>query len=158
MSRSIFSFWLLFLAWLLWSGHFDDPLLIGLGIASSALVVWISFRMGLLQGEEPSRYVMLRLLGYVPWVLWQVVVTNFQAAAVILAPSLPIYPHLLSLRVKQRTTLGKVIHANTITLTPGTVTLDVRGDTFLIHALTRRAGRLESGGVLDTKVARLEGR
>jgi multicomponent Na+:H+ antiporter subunit E len=60
--------------------------------------------------------------------------------------------------VKQQTALGRVIHANTITLTPGTVTLDIRGDTFLIHALTREAASEDGTGALDEKVARLEKR
>lgn len=157
MLRSIFTFLLLFAAWLLWSGHFDSPLLIGLGVASCLFVVWLSSRMGIIDAEAYPYHWLIRLLAYIPWVLWQVVVTNFEAARVILAPSLPIHPHLVTIRVKQKTTLGKVIHANTITLTPGTVTLDVRGDVFLIHALTLHAAGADGAGVLDAKVARLEG-
>ncbi len=113
--------------------------------------------MGLLDDEGYPWQLGVRLLGYVPWVIYQVVVTNFDAARVILAPSLPIQPHLVKIRVSQKTTLGKVIHANTITITPGTVTLDVRGDTFLIHALTLAAADADSSGMLDKKVTRLEG-
>ncbi len=156
MLRSILTFVLLFVTWLLWSGH-TETLLIGLGLGSCALVVWLSWRMGLLDDEGYPWQLGVRLLGYVPWVIYQVVVTNFDAARVILAPSLPIQPHLVKIRVSQKTTLGKVIHANTITITPGTVTLDVRGDTFLIHALTLAAADADSSGMLDKKVTRLEG-
>ncbi len=157
MLRNVATFVLLFAVWLLWSGH-TEPLLLGLGVGSCALVVWLSRRMALLDDEAYPFHLLVRLLGYIPWVLWQVVLTNIAAAKVILSPSLPISPMLLKLRVKQQTTLGRVIHANTITLTPGTVTLDVRGDTFLIHALTREAASEDGTGALDDKVARLERR
>ncbi len=156
MLRTTLTFVLLFVAWLMWSGHTELEL-VALGLGSCVLVVWLSARMGILDEEGYPWHLAVRLLSYVPWVIYQVVVTNIDAARVILSPSLPIHPHLVKLRVTQKTTLGKVIHANTITITPGTVTLDVRDDTFLIHALTKEAADADSSGALDRKVSRLEG-
>lgn len=155
--RNLATFVLLFAVWLLWSGH-TEPLLIGLGVASCALVVWLSAKMELVDEEAYPFHLSLKLLGYIPWVLWQVVITNFDAARIILHPKLPIHSHLIRLNVNQRTSLGQVIHANTITLTPGTVTLDVRNNTFLIHALTREAADADDTGDLDRRVSKLEGK
>jgi multicomponent Na+:H+ antiporter subunit E len=141
----------------LWSGHLTDPLLVSLGVMSCALVVWLSDRMQLIDEEAYPYHLVVRLLGYVPWVMWQVVKTNFDAARVILSPSLPIQPALVTIPITQRTSLGRVIHANTITITPGTVTLDMGEHTFLVHALTREAADLDASGELDRKVALLEG-
>ena len=157
MLRSILTFVLLFVAWLLWSGH-TEPMLLSLGVGSCAFVVWLCHRMGLLDDEGYPFHLTLRLAAYVPWVIYQVILTNLEVARIILSPSLPIQPHLVRFRVTQKTLFGKVIHANTITITPGTVTLDVRGDTFLIHALTKSAADADSSGALDARVTRMEGR
>ncbi len=155
MLRIVVTFLLLFGVWMLWSGH-TEPLLVGLGLGSCALVVWLSERMHLLDEEAYPYHLVVRLLGYIPWVLWQVVLTNIDAAKLILSPELKLDPVLIKIRVKQQTTLGQVIHANTITLTPGTVTLDMRDNVFLIHALTPESASEDQSGLLDDKVARLE--
>lgn len=154
--RNIATFLLLFAVWMLWSGH-TEPLLVGLGLASCLLVVLISARMGVLDEDAFAYDLVLRLFAYIPWVMWQVVKTNFDLAKLILSPSLPIQPKLVRIRVSQRTALGQAIHANTITLTPGTVTLDARGGTFLVHALTPDAISPEGAAELDARVTRLEG-
>jgi multicomponent Na+:H+ antiporter subunit E len=153
--RYVGTFVLLFAVWLMWSGH-SGPLLIGLGLGSTALVVWLSWRMRLIDAEAFPYHLTLRLLGYIPWVLWQVIKTNFSVAKIILDPKLPIFSHLIFLEVKQKTALGRVIHANTITITPGTVTLDVRDGYFVVHALTREAAQEDGINNLDDRVARLE--
>jgi multicomponent Na+:H+ antiporter subunit E len=153
--RIVVTFLLLFGVWMLWSGH-TEPLMVELGLGSCALVVWLSARMKLLDEEAYPYRLVTRLLGYIPWVLWQVVLTNIDAAKLILGRETKVDPVLVKIRVKQQTTLGQVIHANTITLTPGTVTLDVRDHVFLIHALTPESASEDQSGVLDDKVAKLE--
>ncbi len=147
---------LLSAVWLLWSGHFE-PLMLGLGAISIGLVAWLSRRMGLVDDESFPFALAWELLKFIPWVLWQVIKTNIEVARLILAPSLPIQPHLVRLPIRQRTVFGQVIHANTITITPGTVTLDVRHNHFLVHALTDGSIDESGAGELDRRVARLEG-
>lgn len=155
MQRAITTFILLFSVWLLLSGH-TEPLLVGLGAASCALVVWLSARMHILDEESYAYHILVRLIGFLPWMLWQVVKSNIYVAKLILSPSLPIRPYLVHIRVRQHTTIGQVIHANTITLTPGTLTLDVRDNSFLVYALTPDI--IEESGTeeLDQRVAKLE--
>ncbi|GIX46784.1 MAG: hypothetical protein KatS3mg131_0995 [Candidatus Tectimicrobiota bacterium] len=77
-----------------------------------------------------------RLLAYVPWLAWQIVLSSLQVAWVVLHPRLPICPRVVRFRAPLPHPLAQLVLATSITLTPGTVTLDVHGDTFTVHALT----------------------
>ena len=92
---------------------------------------------------------------YLPWLGWQVVVATFQVAYVVLHPRLPVSPRMLTLRAPLPHTLARLTLANSITLTPGTVTLDVDDDAFLVHALTESAGREVEEGLMRDRVSAL---
>jgi multicomponent Na+:H+ antiporter subunit E len=143
-------------AWLVWSGDRDAQLLIFGGL-SCLLVVGVSLRMGIV--ERPSRgiFVGLRHLFYVPWLLLEIAKANFDVLRIILHPKLPIRPHLIRVKASQRSELGQVIYANSITLTPGTISLDLREGRILVHALTDEAADGLKKGEMDARVARLEG-
>jgi multicomponent Na+:H+ antiporter subunit E len=145
-------------AWLLWSFHFT-PLLLVLGGLSIALVLWIVHRMRIVDHE--ATLVDLRNVRsalYPFWLAVEVVKANLDVARVILHPRLPIEPRLFRIPSTQRTPLGRVIYANSITLTPGTVTVDVdeRDGTMLIHSLTTVAYEGLLTGEMDRRVADLE--
>ena len=76
----------------------------------------------------------------------------------ILSPSLPIRPRILQVEASQETDIARVIYANSITLTPGTVTLDVRDGKLLVHALTTDSAEGLLSGEMDRKVSALEGK
>jgi len=141
--------------WLLLSGHFE-PLPLASGGVSVVLTVWLARRMGVLDFEGQPVEMALHLVGFVAWTVWLVILANLQVAKVILSPALRIHPHLIRIRPNQRTHLGRVIHANAITITPGTISLDVRDDLILVHALTDDAADEDSSGRLDRAVTRLE--
>jgi multicomponent Na+:H+ antiporter subunit E len=145
--------------WLLLSGYFDVPLLLSFGVLSCALVVFVAWRTEAIDPEErPLRLRLnLHVLGYWPWLLWQIVLANLDVAKRIVDPKLPISPTLITLKPSQRSDLGRVIYANSITLTPGTVTTDLSGDTLEVHALTREAADSLLEGDMDRRVTRLEG-
>ena len=143
-------------AWLVWSGD-REALLLTFGGVSCLLVVVVCLRMGIV--EHPSRavFVGLRHLPYVPWLLLEILKANFDVARIILQPKLPIRPHLIRVHASQRSELGQVIYANSITLTPGTISLDLREGRILVHALTDEAADGLEKGEMDARVARLEG-
>jgi multicomponent Na+:H+ antiporter subunit E len=145
--------------WLLLSGYFDVPLLLSFGVLSCALVVLVAWRTEAIDPEErPLRLRFnIHVLGYWPWLLWQIVLANLDVAKRIIDPKLPISPTLITLKPSQRSDLGRVIYANSITLTPGTVTTDLSGDTLEVHALTREAADSLLEGDMDRRVTRLEG-
>jgi multicomponent Na+:H+ antiporter subunit E len=126
---------LLFAFWLVLSGHFE-PLLIGFGIGSTALVVYLAIRMDVVDEEGLPLNMGGRFWIYMPWLMKEILVANLHVAKIILTPSLPISPILVRYRSSQETDLGKVIYANSITLTPGTITTGIYGQELEIHSLT----------------------
>lgn len=126
------------------------------GLASVLLVMFISHRMDA-SVNHPRVYKMgLRPLTYAPWLLWQIVKSNLSLARIILHPKLPVAPRLIQVHASQKTDLGQVIYCNSITLTPGTVTLDVRDNIILVHALTEEAANDLRSGEMDRRVASME--
>jgi len=125
----------LYLFWLVLSGHFE-PLLMGFGVASSVLVVFLAMRMETTDQEGLPFHVGGRFFVYFPWLMKEIFVANVHVAKIILDPKLPISPILVHYRASQTTDLGRAIYANSITLTPGTITTGVKGDELEIHSLT----------------------
>ncbi len=144
-------------AWLLWSNYFV-PLLISLGVVSVFIVVVLSRRMKLVDEEGAPFHLLPRLFLYAPWLVWEVVKANLDVAKRILRPGLPIHPMLIKVKAGQKSDLGRVIYANSITLTPGTVSVDVEGETITVHALSKEAADGVLTGEMDARVTKLEGR
>lgn len=126
---------ILFAFWLALSGHYT-PLLLTFGVASCALVVFLARRMDIVDSEGAPFHIVGRLSAYLVWLLKEIFVANLHVAGIILRPSLPISPVMVTFRSSQETDLGRVIYANSITLTPGTITTRVRGRDLEIHSLT----------------------
>ena len=155
MSRVLGILLWLGLAWLLWSGHLE-PLMLGYGAASCALVLWLALRMKLIDPESVPHHLLGGMLLYIPWLLLEIAKANLHVARIILTPSLPIQPRVIRVKATQRSELGNAIFANSITLTPGTVALDVRGGSILVHALTDEAAAGLVDGAMDSRVSRLQ--
>ena len=156
MKQALVLFAHLFLVWLLLSGHYDVAL-VTYGLLSSIGVVALMAHLRILDPEALPVHLGLRPWFFLPWLLKEIVLSNVAVARVILDPRLPIRPRLLRLRVSQRSDVCQVIHANSITLTPGTVALDARNGEFLVHALTEGSAAGLLSGEMDRRVAALEG-
>jgi len=122
--------------WLLLSGHFD-LLFLAFGAGTCTAAVYVAVRMGVLEGEFLSTRLARRALAYLPWLAWEILKSNVRVARIILAPRLRIDPEIVHFRASQRSELGRFIYANSITLTPGTITAGIVGDDFEVHALDR---------------------
>ena len=122
--------------WLLLSGHYT-PLLIGFGVGSTVLVVYLALRMDVVDHEGVPLHLGGRFWLYLPWLMKEIFVSNVVVAKIVLDPKLPIDPMLVRLRGTQQTDLGRAIHGNSITLTPGTITTGINGSEFEVHSLTR---------------------
>ena len=142
--------------WLLMSGHYTD-LLLSLGAVSVVGVTLLVARMQLPDGEGAPFSIVLGLFLYLPWLVVEVFKSNLAVARVILSPRLPIRPRVVEFRGHQKTDLGRFIYANSITLTPGTVTVRLDAGRFRIHALTTEALDGTEEGEMDRRVCRLEG-
>lgn len=146
----------LVLAWAIWSGM-PKPLLIGLGIASVVVVKLITRRMEVLSDDAFSLHLGVRILPYWGWLLVEMIKSSIDVARIVLDPKLPISPTVVDVDVRPRGPVGQVILANSITLTPGTLTIDLDGGRLRAHALTRAgADALREGG-MGRRVAAITG-
>jgi multicomponent Na+:H+ antiporter subunit E len=150
-------FGLLMALWLFNSGHYT-PLLISFGIGSSLLVLALSLRMGIVDDEGVPVHLLPRVVRYLPWIAKEVFLANLDVARRILSFGKPdISPRLFDAPTSQKSDLGRVLYANSITLTPGTVSIRVHGQKILVHAIAEEVadGLLE--GEMDRRVTWLEG-
>jgi multicomponent Na+:H+ antiporter subunit E len=146
----------LFVVWLLLSGHFE-PLLIWLGVGSCFLVTFIAHRMDVVDREGHPIHLTWRSLTYWPWLFWEIVKSNIEVARLILDPSLPISARCITVATSQESDLGRVVYANSITLTPGTVSIYVWPDSIQVHALTRGLAEGLESGEMNRRVTAMEG-
>ncbi len=152
-------FWLwgaLFALWLVLSGH-PTLLLIIFGVATCILSVWVAVRMQTLDRESVPVHLIPRAFAYVPWLVWEIFKSNVRVARLILSPRLAVDPSIVHFRASQRTDLGRFIYANSITLTPGTVTTGIIGDDFEVHAIVQSEIDGSEENDMNRRVTRLEG-
>ncbi|MBL6932993.1 MAG: Na+/H+ antiporter subunit E [Rhodospirillales bacterium] len=142
--------------WLLLSGIFEAWLL-ALGFGSIIVIVIIANRMDVIDHEGHPIHISWRALLFWPWLAWEIVKANIDVAKVILHPKLPITPKVLHIKASQVTELGHVFYANSITLTPGTVTLKLINGAMDIHALTPSSIEGLLTGEMDRRVHDVEG-
>jgi len=146
----------LYAFWLLLSGYFT-PFLLLAGAGSALAVVAFNFRLEAVGGDQATR-VHLRALLYWPWLLKEIVKSAWDVSRIIVHPRLPISPTLVRIRPSQRTELGLVIHANSITLTPGTITVEAEPGEFLVHGITRDTAEATIDSEMDRRVSACEDR
>lgn len=155
-ARSISLFAVLYGIWLLLSGIWTPFLMIA-GAVCCAIVVFIAARMDVIDGEGHPIGWSWRAPIYFPWLFWQILVSNVTVARLILAPSMKISPTAGIIPATQKTDVGLVAFANSITLTPGTVSLAVWPGRIHVHALTREGFDDLMSGEMDRRVRQLEG-
>ena len=143
--------------WLVLSGHYTAPLMI-VGAVSSLAVVALASRMAVIDREGHPIYLFGRAMWYWPWLIWQIIKSGIDVSRIILSPSLPISPTLINVKASQKSVVGVVTYANSITLTPGTVSVEVEGDEITVHAITRAGAMDLAEGEMDRMVTRFEGR
>ena len=129
--------------WLSFSGKVD-ALHLGYGAFSVALVVWATRDLMLSKHASDASVSQSRIhwptaLTYLPWLLWQILIANIAVAKLILSPRLAIDPVLVQLDTVITSGTAPVVFGNSVTLTPGTITLEAERGRFLIHALQRDA-------------------
>jgi multicomponent Na+:H+ antiporter subunit E len=157
MKHAAALFVLLLTFWLLNSGHYTI-LITSFGVASCLLVVLLARRMGVVDDEALPIHLLPRLPRYLPWIIKEVVKANLDVARRILTPGTrALSPRLFDAPTSQHSDLGRVIYANSITLTPGTVSIRVHGTRITVHAIAGEVADSLLEGEMDRRVARLEG-
>lgn len=156
MARSIGLATVLFVLWLLLSGIYT-PLLITLGAFSSVLVAWIAYRMDVVDHEGFPIHLSWKALTYWPWLIWEIIKANIDVSRVILKKEISVQPILFRTAADQKTELGQVTYANSITLTPGTVSIAVGEGMIDVHALTQEAANDLKSGRMNKRACQMEG-
>ena len=146
----------LFSFWLVLSGHYT-MITVPAGIFSVLGVVALSRRMGIADEEGHPIHLVPRTLTYWPWLALETAKSTWDVTKIILHPKLPISPTLIRLHASQRTAGGIATYANSITLTPGTITARVSGHEFLVHAVARGGAKDLAEGTMDRRVKKFEG-
>lgn len=159
--RALTLFVLLAVVWALSSGHIDPDhhgFLIGCGVVSCVATTWLGLRMGAFDRESDPLPILPRSLLYVPWLLWQIVLSNIHVVIRVWRPKDRIRPSVFTIPYDLVTPMGIAVYANSITLTPGTVTIDIRQGEMLIHAVTKETADDLKGDGMHRQVRKLEGR
>lgn len=146
----------LFAFWLALSGHYT-PVLVTVGAVVSVLCVLAAIRMGAADSEGHPIELFWGAITYFPWLILEIAKSAWSVTKVILNPSLPISPTMTVVRASQKTAAGRATYANSITLTPGTITVGVNGDEFTVHALVKDGAADLEGGGMDRRVSQFEG-
>jgi multicomponent Na+:H+ antiporter subunit E len=155
MSLSLSAFVLLLAFWLLLSGYFT-PFLVAAGVGSAVAVVLFARRMEVVDREGQLIRLWRIVISYWPWLIKEIAKSGWDVSKRILHPRLPISPTLIRFRPSQQSVVGLVTHANSITLTPGTITVEATSGGFLVHALTRAGADGVVDSEMDRRVTRLE--
>lgn len=135
-------------AWLLWSGHYT-PLLLALGAVSCALTLWLAKRMGFFATDVYTLNLGPRLVLFWLWLLVEIARANFAVARVVLGRRLRVAPSVVTVDAADLPPPVQAILANAITLTPGTLSLDINGGRIRVHCLTKEmADDLRDGEML----------
>jgi multicomponent Na+:H+ antiporter subunit E len=155
----VFQALLLAAVWILISGRFE-PDYLAWGAVSIALVLWLNSKLRSipLAENEPSgssHIDLPRLTLYLLWLVWQMVKSGFYVAYIILHPRMPIQPVIVRFTSEQPNVIARVILGNSITLTPGTLTLEIKGNRFVVHALTHDTDEDPFSGRMGAKVCKL---
>ena len=154
MKRTITLGLVLTITWLFWSGHFYEPFLLLLGALSVIGIIWLEKRMEILD-DEGAPILGLRSVAYMIWLCKEIIEANIEVTRLVLDPKLPIRPRMIRVEANQETALGRVILANSITLTPGTVSVDMQGNRIWVHALSFEGAEEDLSGDMDRRICEL---
>lgn len=143
--------------WLLMSGLWDKPLILIFGALSVVLTMWIAKRMDQADGE----YLAVTLkpfatLKYILWLLAEIAKSNIVVSKLILSGKSPQKQKLFMVPVSCKSEIGQVMFANSITLTPGTITVETENDQFIVHALDFDDSDMDALADMDARVTATE--
>ena len=148
---SLFSFWLLL------SGFWNNSLLLILGLLSSLFAAFVGVKIKQQNEFKLDLGFFLRFPNYLIWLIGQIWASNVDTAKRIWLPhKFPITPTISTLKTTQATSFGRTVYANSITITPGTVSVDIDDDTLTVHALSHHSIVELEAGEMDARVTKLE--
>lgn len=154
--RKVATFIILFVFWMVMAGKFD-LFHAALGVISCLLVTRLSSDLLFKESRKGRGKEIFRFIVYIPWLIYQIILANLHVVRLALSPNMYdlIDPHLMRFKVKIKKDISKVTFANSITLTPGTITADIVGDEFVVHALSQAVDDDLMTGEMERRVAHI---
>ncbi|MGM0446121.1 MAG: Na+/H+ antiporter subunit E [Bacillota bacterium] len=147
----------LILFWIVLTGSFHwQQLLVGVILSFGIILYWGHFLLSEIQGFLITRHNIFKIGYYFYRFILEMVVANIEVAKIVLSPTLPIEPTFICFKLKPQKKLSRVLYANTITLTPGTISVYMVNDEIVVHALTSEAAKGVSGWYLEDKMCEIE--
>lgn len=149
------AFLILMVFWAMLSGKFDSFHLT-LGVICSIIIAYLTYNLlfaNVRVGD--TRVIVQRFLRYIPWLLYQIVLANFHVAYLALSPKMPVDPQIMRFDTKLESDISWVTLANSITLTPGTITMDIRNGEFFVHALSKKVADDLNTGEMEDRIAHI---
>lgn len=156
MGQVISTFVVMLVFWLVLSGNYTT-FLVTAGVISALAVSLLGQRMGVSDEEGHPIHLAPSALTYWPWLVWQIILSAINVTKIVLNPSLPISPTLTRVKMSQKSDVARVTYANSITLTPGTLSVDIEADEILVHAITGENASDVEAGEMDARCAKFEG-
>ncbi len=147
----------MFIFWILLSGEFTF-ILITSGVVASLITAYLSHDIFVGKADlktETGR--VFKFIVYIPWLLWEIILANVEIAYLVLNPKPLVDPQIVRFKNDLKTDLGIVTLAHSITLTPGTVTVEANREEFVIHAIWQKSADGIIGGEMQQKVKKIEG-
>ena len=149
----VVTFLMLFAFWVLLSGKYD-LFHLALGVICSLLIAYLTHDLlfaNVRVGD--ARVIAYRFFTYIPWLLYQIITSNIYVASVVLGPKKLVDPQIIRFKTKLESDISWVTLANSITLTPGTITMDIRDGEFFVHALDKKVADDLNAGEMEDRIA-----
>jgi multicomponent Na+:H+ antiporter subunit E len=113
--------------------------------------------MGVVDDEgAPAQLGIRPFTHFAPWLMWEIIKSNVEVTKIVLSPKLNLRRNMIEVSADQKSQIGKVILANSITLTPGTVSVNLKDDRIVVHALSFEGGEEDLSGEMSDRVCKLE--
>lgn len=136
------------------SGHFD-MFHLSLGVICCALVAYASHDL-VFEGLPIDMHTeVFRFIKYLPWLIYQITLSNLHVAYLVLSPKMPIEPRVIRIKTKLKSDLALLTFANSITLTPGTITVDIKDGIYYVHAISNKVSMDLLSGEMENRVAHI---
>ena len=149
------TFILLFAFWVILSGKFD-AFHLSLGVICTFIIAYLSHDLLFANVRVGDiRVIVQRFVTYMPWLIYQIVTANMHVAYLALSPRMPINPQIITFKTKLESDISWVTLANSITLTPGTITMDIQDGEFVVHALSKKVADDMNTGEMEDRVAHI---
>jgi len=155
LMRFLITFLTVFIFWSMLSGTFTK-ILFASALIYSLLTAYFSYDYFIESINFTGIKRIFKFIAYLPWLFWEIIVANLQVAYIVLSPKMPISPELVETETDLKTDYGKTALGNSITLTPGTVTIEIENSKILVHAITKEHAQDIKNKDIEKKILRIE--